>query len=933
MNRDATRSLLPASRGADETQEAQALGLRFDNEEGRRAHFTEKLREHLADRALRKIEGVPCGPDEAILRLSDPPHFTACPNAFVGDLIAEFRAIHGAGRNGEYQREPFSTDVSEGKDDTIYMAHSYHTKVPYKAILRHILHYTEPGDVILDGFCGSGMTGVAATLCSQADGETRQAIEREMPGVKWGPRLAVLSDLSPAACFIAYNYNTIVDVPAFQQDAESLLDAVSERCGDLFATDVQPSQGSQAFLASGVGQQRHRINFTVWSEVFTCSNCTQEISFYDHAVDTTSDPFAIRDEFPCPGCRVALTKRTLEPCLESVFDPLLKQTIQRRKRVPVALHYLVGSRRYSKPLDPSDLATINAVDLAKSPVPLPVVEFPRGSLADGNRQAGFTHLHHYYTPRNLITLATMLAEARGPWRHQLMLLVQAISVRLCSLLTTYQLGKRGNVPMTGTLYVASLTAEANPLKAFEGKLRDFVKVFGSLKQRNIVSCGSSTDLRMIKDNSIDYVFVDPPFGNNLNYAQLNFLWEGWLGVRTNVETEAIVDTATNRPLRFYQETLRRCLAEFCRVLKPGRWMTMVFHNSKNAVWNAIQEALWQSGFVIADVRTLDKKQGTPKQVNSANAVKQDLIISAYKPAGPFEEQFRLAAGSEDGAWQFVRDHLAKLPVFVARHNRVEMLNERQPFLLFDRMVAFHVQRGVSVPISAGDFYAGLAQRFPERDGMYFLPDQVAEYDKKRMTVAEIGQMELIPVDEQSSIQWLRQQLREKPQTFQELHPTFLKLIGGWSKHERVLELRDLLEENFLCYDGRGEVPSQVHAYLSSNFRPLRNLAKDDPALREKAKDRWYVPDPNKASDLEKLRERTLLREFDEYRQNKQKTLKVFRLESVRAGFKAAYDRQDYETIVSVARRIPESILQEDEKLLMYYDVARMRTGKEDLLEK
>src|SRR5712691_8667859 len=72
-----------------------------------------------------------------------------------------------------------------------------------------------------------------------------------------------------------------------------------------------------------------------------------------------------------------------------------------------------------------------------------------------------------------------------------------------------------------------------------------------------------------------------------------------------------------------------------------------------------------------------------------------------------------------------------------------------------------------------------------------------------------------------------------------------KEIGGWQKHEKPLELSELLEENFLRYDGRGEVPSQIHSYLSTNFKELRNLPKDDPSLRAKARDRWYVPDPNK----------------------------------------------------------------------------------------
>jgi hypothetical protein len=323
---------------------------------------------------------------------------------------------------------------------------------------------------------------------------------------------------------------------------------------------------------------------------------------------------------------------------------------------------------------------------------------------------------------------------------------------------------------------------------------------------------------------------------------------------------------------------------------------------------------------------LDKKQGTFNVVNRAGAVKQDLVISAYKPNGGLEERFKITAGMEDGVWDFVRTHLKQLPVFDSKEGRAEVIAERQNYLLFDRMVAFHVQRGVTVPLSAAEFYAGLEQRFPPRDGMYFLSDQAAEYDKKRMTVKEVLQLQLFVSDEASAIQWLKQQLTKKPQTFQDIHPQFLKEIGGWQKYEKALELSDLLKENFLPYDGRGEVPSQIHSYLSSNFKDLRNLEKDDPVLKAKAKDRWYVPDPNKAGDLEKLRERALMREFEEYREAKQKRLKVFRLEAVRAGFKKAWQERDYETIIAVARKIPEKILQEDSKLLMWYDQALTRTG-------
>ena len=136
------------------------------------------LEEYLEE--MKKIEGYPIGEDKDILALSDPPYYTACPNPYLNDFIAE----HGMAYDEEtddYHREPFVGDVSEGKNDPIYNAHSYHTKVPHKAIMKYIDHYTDEGDIVLDGFCGTGMTGVAAQLLN---------------------RKAILSDLSPIATFI-----------------------------------------------------------------------------------------------------------------------------------------------------------------------------------------------------------------------------------------------------------------------------------------------------------------------------------------------------------------------------------------------------------------------------------------------------------------------------------------------------------------------------------------------------------------------------------------------------------------------------------------------------------------------------------------------------------------------------------------------------------
>jgi hypothetical protein len=111
---------------------------------------------------------------------------------------------------------------------------------------------------------------------------------------------------------------------------------------------------------------------------------------------------------------------------------------------------------------------------------------------------------------------------------------------------------------------------------------------------------------------------------------------------------------------------------------------------------------------------------------------------------------------------------------------------------------------------------------------------------------------------------------------------------------------------------------------SSRLKPL--LECSAPYVHSETTSPISVPDPNKAGDLEKLRERALLREFEEYSASKQRILKVFRLEAVRAGFKKAWQERDYATIIDVARKIPENVLQEDTKLLMWYDQAITRSG-------
>ncbi len=904
------------------------LGLTFENDAARRVHFTEELRSRLQDPEFRKIEGFPIGSDEDILALSDPPYYTACPNPWIADFIAEWEAQKPEQPDGyHYHCEPFAADVSEGKNDPIYNAHSYHTKVPHKAIMRYILHYTQPGDIVFDGFCGTGMTGVAAQMCGdrneivslgyqvKPDGTILQEETDEdgkkvwRPFSKLGVRQALLNDLSPAATFIAYNYNTPVDVADFEKEASCILEEVERECGWMYETKHTDGR---------IG----KINYTVWSDVFVCPECTNEVVFWEVAVD--KEDVKVLDAFSCPHCAASLSKNNMLRSKETIFDNVTKQTFVTSKQVPVLINYSVGnSGRYEKAPDKSDIDLIKKIDEIAIVNWFPTNLLPVGSNTNQPKVShGFEAVYHFYTNRNLITLAKL----NSLCGKRTKLIFQSIAATLCSKLVRYNMGKRGNGPLNGTLYVSSLNAESEILKIFRGKLKDFIKALKT-KTRSLLSNQSFNRLG-VPDDSIDYIFIDPPFGANINYSELNSIWESWHRVLTNNLEEAIVNTTQKKDLEAYRALMSKSFREAYRLLKPGHWITVEFSNTQASVWNSIQTALTEAGFIVANVSALDKQQGSFKAVTTPTAVKQDLVISAYKPNGGFEERFQKEAQTEEGVWDFVRTHLKYLPVTKRQGVLLQLVTERDPRILFDQMIAYYVRKGYPVPISSQEFQIGLAQRFIERDGMYFLPDQVAEYDRKKMLAGGLNEtIEMFVKDEESMIHWLRNVIKNKPQTFADLNPQFMQQLGGWSKNEAQLDLRELLNQNFLSYDGKEPVPEQIHAYLSTNWKELRNLPKDDQSLVTKARDRWYVPDPNKAGDLEKLREKALLKEFEEYKEIKKK-LKVFRLEAVRAGFKKAWQERDYAVIVAVADKIPNNVLEEDPKLLMWFDQAVTRMGGE-----
>lgn len=477
-------------------------------------------------------------------------------------------------------------------------------------------------------------------------------------------------DLSPAATFITANYNLPFDVTAFTQAGRQLLEEVESEIGWMYET------------LHTDGATKGRIEYTVWSEVFACPNCAGEVVFLNEALDQETK--RVRDAFPCPHCRANLTKKNLERAFETRFDHVMDNIWKHITFRPALISYVANGQRYEKQPGKLDLELLERIAQLDLPPEIPTNRFPVEQMYHGSRiePKGFTHIHHFFLPRAAHALAALWRKAKAQsdvrLRHMVLFFVEQ-AIWGMSVLARYAPThfSQVNQYLTGVYYIGSQIVDVSPWYILDGKLQRLDKAFQPLSftsQNALITTGDSTNLSLT-DDSIDYIFTDPPFGENIYYADLNFLVESWHRVLTNVEPEAIVDRAKKKMLSDYQHLMQGCFAEYYRVLKPGRWMTVVFHNSRNAVWNAIQEAMLAAGFVVADVRTLDKQQGSYRQVTST-AVKQDLVISAYKPDGGLEARFHLEAGTEEGVWDFLNSHLKQLPVFVSKNGRAEIIAER-----------------------------------------------------------------------------------------------------------------------------------------------------------------------------------------------------------------------------------------------------------------
>ena len=566
----------------------------------------------------------------------------------------------------------------------LYGAFPYPTKISPEAIALYIAAHTKPGDTVFDGFAGSGTTGLAAMLCENPSDELRLEAERLGLSVEWGARNAVLYELGALGSFVGKTLTNPPEPKAFKKAAEQILKKADRETGWMYEA-IDPN--------GNMGAIRH----VVWSDVLRCPCCRKEVALWDSCVSLA--PASISPVFECPHCGQERGFDEVTRITETIPDDVTGRETERRARRIARIYGVTGKTRWSRSPNKDDLALLDRV--AREPIPecVPNALIPWGDLYRRGYHQGITHLHHFYTRRNLIVFAKLweLAGDYGPaLRDALRFWLLSYNAAHATIMTRV-VAKSGQKDLVvtsaqpGVLYVSGLPVEKNLFAGLKRKLKTIGDAFavihgraGKVEVRRQSSCAVE-----LPDASIDYVFTDPPFGGNIPYAEISFINEAWLGEYTDRADEIVISDSQQKTIKDYQVLLTTALSEVHRILKPEGQATLVFHSASADVWNALQSAYTDAGLNVECAGVLDKTQGSFKQVTTSGAVRGDPVLLLGKDPAAENE-------ASEGVWA-VAEQLSEASLALDP-------SEQTPHRLYSRFVSHFLTNHQKVPLDADDFY-------------------------------------------------------------------------------------------------------------------------------------------------------------------------------------------------------------------------------------
>jgi len=585
-----------------------------------------------------------------------------------------------------YEQPTLST-----RSGPLFNAFPYPTKISPEAVALFIASHTNPGDRVFDGFAGSGTTGIAAILCGKPTETMKHEAERLGLSVKWGDRKATIYEIGVLGSLVSRVLCSPPDPNEFYEAAQLLLETI--RIKYLSYYQAQDPFG-------GIG----RIRYIVWSEVLRCPSCKSHTTFWDACVSRR--PAKISAIFECPTCNEKTDASRVSRVRETVRDDILNNMRKTRRRVPIWIYGETNGHTWSRAINATDLRVIANIENQPPEKTIPKKKFPWGDLFRAGYHDGITHLHHFYTRRNLSVFAALWNEVNNYPEHlrdALKLWLLSYNASHSTIMTRVVAKKKQNdlvvtSAQPGVLYVSSLPVEKNIFSGIERKLQTITNAFRlTYGNHDLVDVRNKSSLSVdLPDCSVDYIFMDPPFGGNIPYSEINSINEAWLGLMTSQKEEAIISRHQGKTVNNYQQMLTQAFREAHRILRPDACATVCFHSTTAQVWNALSNACKEAGFSVSNTSILNKTQSSFKQVNSPGAVKGDPLILLNK-----YRSLETHKGKE--ITTVISDLITQA------RNKIDPV-ENSPQRLYSRFISHYLTTDQQIPINASDFFQQLKQR-------------------------------------------------------------------------------------------------------------------------------------------------------------------------------------------------------------------------------
>lgn len=579
--------------------------------------------------------------------------------AFVRRHLSRYRGLE----KDEYSVDSFCLPIETTKSSRIFRMHGYHLgKKPHDAVEAYIRHYTSAGDLVLDPFCGSGSTALAALILG---------------------RKAIAVDAPPAATFITRFYVSHCDPEDLQARFGRLCSAVEEEMRCLYRTSCHRCG------AEGT------IHYVIYSNMYACPRCGHQVSLFEAS------------QFAPPCCPHCAAAGAEAPSIDATLAIVGNEAVG----VNFTCHGTCSPKRMTRSITGSEsecraFRTIDSSGLAileAQPIPCPYPEHFMMNVQDANVPWGdewrpsrnFRRVKDLFTYRNLRALAALMQAAQGDEDLRAVITAGMLAV---SRKAQHLSGGGGYIP--GNWALPPVSKQRNVLESLRkvfGRALQAKRELGRLiKSQDVcISTQSAVSLQGIADCSVDYIFTDPPYGGTIQYGELNFVWEAWLGLNTSWHhDEIVVNQSRGRSESEWTSMMRLAVSECYRVLKPGRWLSLCWHDGSTATWPVIQEIMASAGFVAdrwKGALSIDTGSSTYNQRIWDKVVKRDLVFNFRKlrpgeAAEPILREAGSAADFDGHARRIIIEYLSQNPgapkdriydhlvSFMFRRSRLEIHN-------------------------------------------------------------------------------------------------------------------------------------------------------------------------------------------------------------------------------------------------------------------